>query len=119
MTRKIFLLKIFRGGKSKNNKGKGGKGKKGGKKETYDLIVNIDLAEWQLTDEQVSRFFRNDDIFVAGKNFLKIMNYQSWALPVIFHFFTNKKLFFCTFYKVNNLFLHQSYLKSPLPVKLI
>ena len=34
------------------------------------------------------------------------------------YFFTNKKWFFCTFYKVNNLFLHQSYLKSPLPVKL-
>ena len=29
-----------------------------------------------------------------------------------------KKIFFCTFYHVNNLFLHQSYLKSPLPVKL-
>ena len=43
---------------------------------------------------------------------------QSWALPVFFHFFNNRKLFFCTFYKVNNLFLHQSYLKSPLPVEL-
>ena len=43
---------------------------------------------------------------------------QSWALAVFFHFFTNKKLFFCTFFQVNNLFLHQSYLKSPLPVKL-
>ena len=43
---------------------------------------------------------------------------QSWALPVFFHFFNNKKWFFCTFYKVHNLFLHQSYLKSSLPVKL-
>ena len=43
---------------------------------------------------------------------------QSWALPVFFHFFNNKKLCICTFYQVNNLFLHQSYLKSPLPVKL-
>ena len=43
---------------------------------------------------------------------------QSWALPVFFHFFNNKKLFFCTFYQVSNLFLHQSYLKSPFPVKL-
>ena len=43
---------------------------------------------------------------------------QSWALPVFFHFFNNKKWFFCTFYQVNDLFLHQSYLKSPLPVKL-
>ena len=29
-----------------------------------------------------------------------------------------KNYFFCIFYKVNNLFLHQSYLKSPVPVKL-
>ena len=43
---------------------------------------------------------------------------QSWALPVFFHFFTNKKGLFCIFYQVNNQFLHQSYLKSPLPVKL-
>ena len=43
---------------------------------------------------------------------------QSWALPVFFSVFNNKKWLFCTFYQVNNLFLHQSYLKSPLPVKL-
>ena len=44
---------------------------------------------------------------------------QSWALEVVFlNFFTNKKMFFCIFYQINNLFLHQSYLKSPLPVKL-
>ena len=43
---------------------------------------------------------------------------QSWALEVFFNFFNNKKLFFCIFYQVNNLFLHQSYLKIPLPVKL-
>ena len=42
---------------------------------------------------------------------------QSWALPVFFNLFTNKKCF-CIFYQANNLFLHQSYLKSPLPVKL-
>ena len=30
----------------------------------------------------------------------------------------NKKLFFAILNKVKNLFLHQSYLKSPLPVKL-
>ena len=35
----------------------------------------------------------------------------------ILEFFTNKN-FFCIFYQVSNLFLHQSYLKSPLPVKL-
>ena len=43
---------------------------------------------------------------------------QSWALSVFFYFFNNKKWFFKIFYKVNNLYLHQSYLKSPLPVKL-
>ena len=36
----------------------------------------------------------------------------------IFNFFNNRKWFFGIFYKVNNLFLHQSYLKSTLPVKL-
>ena len=34
------------------------------------------------------------------------------------NFFNNKKLFCLHFFQVNNLFLHQSYLKSPLPVKL-
>ena len=43
---------------------------------------------------------------------------QSWALSEFFHFFNNKKWFFCILYKVDNLFLHQSYLKMPLPVKL-
>ena len=42
----------------------------------------------------------------------------SWALSVFFNFFTNKKLFLCFFYQVYNLFLHQSYLKTPLRVKL-
>ena len=35
-----------------------------------------------------------------------------------FFFFNNKKLFVCIFDKVMNPFLHQSYLKSRLPVKL-
>jgi hypothetical protein len=46
------LVAMRRGGKMKNAKGKGKKGAKG-KKEMYDLIVNIDLAEWRLTVEQV------------------------------------------------------------------
>ena len=33
-------------------------------------------------------------------------------------FFNNKKWFFYIFYQVNNLFLRQSYFKSPLPIKL-
>ena len=44
---------------------------------------------------------------------------QSWALSVFFNFFNNRKWFICIFKnKVNNLFLQQSYLKRPLPVKL-
>ena len=43
---------------------------------------------------------------------------QIWALSVFFNFFNDKKWFFGIFNKVNNLFLHQSYLKSPLPGKL-
>ena len=42
---------------------------------------------------------------------------QSWALSVFFNYFNNK-ICFPIFYKVNILFLHQSYLKSPLPAKL-
>ena len=43
---------------------------------------------------------------------------QSWALSVFLNIFNNKKWFYCIFHQINNLFLHQSYLKSPLPVKL-
>merc|ERR1712083_437603 len=42
-------------GHVKHIKVKGKKGKKS-KKETYDLIVNIDLQEWQLTNEQVAEY---------------------------------------------------------------
>ena len=41
---------LVRGGSKKNGKGK--KGMKKGKKESYDLIVNINLDEWKLTPEQ-------------------------------------------------------------------
>ena len=43
----MSLHRFFRGGSKKN-----GKGKKGMKKESYDLIVNINLDEWKLTPEQ-------------------------------------------------------------------
>ena len=43
---------------------------------------------------------------------------QSWALSVFLNFLLIKNDFFAFFYEVNNLFLHLSYLKSPLPVKL-
>ena len=43
---------------------------------------------------------------------------QSWALSVFFTFLNIKKWFLWIFDKVTNLFLCQSYLKSPLLVKL-
>ena len=43
---------------------------------------------------------------------------QSWALSVFLKFFNSKKRFFAFFFKVSDLFLHKSYSKSPLPVKL-
>ena len=43
---------------------------------------------------------------------------QSWALRYFLNFFNNTKWFLCIFYQVNKLFLQQSYLKSPLQVKL-
>lgn len=43
-----------KGGKTKAATAKGKKSMKGGKKESYDLIVNIDLEEWKLTPEQVA-----------------------------------------------------------------
>ena len=58
---KLFLnstqIKInifFRGGK---NKPGFKKGKKSTRKESYDLIVNIDMQEWNLTSEQVFSLF--------------------------------------------------------------
>ena len=47
-----------------------------------------------------------------------MLSEQSWALQVFISFFKDKNVFYCIFYKVNNLFLHQSYLKSVLQVKL-
>ena len=46
----FIALVLARGGSKKNGKGK--KGMKKGKKESYDLIVNINLDEWKLTPEQ-------------------------------------------------------------------
>ena len=82
-------------------------------------IVNFDahpLALWHLGTNGLKREFA----FVHAEAQYARAHHrdQSWALSVFFHFFNNKKWFFCTFYQVDNLFLHQSYLKSPLPVKL-
>ena len=51
---------------------------------------------------------------------LKIICYFNRAghFGYFLHFFNNKKWFYCIFHQINNLFLHQSNLKSPLPVKL-
>ena len=55
------------------------------------------------------------------RNWVLLPNWlQSWALSVYFWIFLIiKNDFLHFFYQVNSLFLHQSYLKSPLPVKLI
>ena len=47
---------FLRGGGKKNGKSK--KGHKKGKKEGYDLIVNINLEDWKLSPEQVNILFR-------------------------------------------------------------
>ena len=54
--------------------GKGKKSMKGGKKESYDLIVNIDLEEWKLTPEQV-RGKTEKNLFSNQNSALLIRNY--------------------------------------------
>ena len=39
---------------------------------------------------------------------------QLCAAVAFFNFFNNNKWFYCIFYQINNLFLHQSYLKPKL-----
>ena len=61
-------INLFRGSKAAGRgrgkmKGKGGM--VGGKKEMYDLIVNIDLEQWKLSDQQVGyniRLFYIDNL---------------------------------------------------------
>ena len=50
----MLNILYVRGGGKKNGKGK--KGHKKGKKEGYDLIVNINLEDWKLSPEQVNIF---------------------------------------------------------------
>ena len=54
LTSKLLNISFVRGGGKKNGKGK--KGHKKGKKEGYDLIVNINLEDWKLSPEQVNIF---------------------------------------------------------------
>ena len=51
LQRNAVHTNLFRGGKGKPGAAK--KGKKNARKESYDLIVNIDMQEWNLTREQV------------------------------------------------------------------
>ena len=48
---KFYKEYTFRGGKGKPGAKKGKK--VNARKESYDLIVNIDIQEWNLTTEQV------------------------------------------------------------------
>ena len=52
---KDLLMFPCRGGKGKPGANK--KGKKNARKESYDLIVNIDMQEWNLTREQVVIYY--------------------------------------------------------------
>ena len=54
LQRNAVHTNLFRGGKGKPGAAK--KGKKNARKESYDLIVNIDMQEWNLTREQVLHF---------------------------------------------------------------
>ena len=80
--------------------------------------ANIEFEFSILTHQSLTLTWRERRDNLASLQSQQLEVNQSWALPVFFHFFNNKKLFFCTFYQVNNLFLRQSYLKSPLPIKL-
>ena len=65
------------------------------------------FSDHMFTDcAESSPFFRQFSVFCRAGHFR------------YFVIFSIIKMIFCTFYQVNNLFLHQSYLKSPLPVKL-
>ena len=70
------------------------------------------MTVWQFPD-------RASFSSLAGANGWKwvgVPELDTWGIFVIFSIIKND---FCyIFYKVNNIFLHQSYLKSPLPVKL-
>ena len=49
---------------------------------------------------------------------LSLLGVRAGHFRYFLSFFNNKNDFFALFFQVNNQFLHQSYLKSPLPVKL-
>ena len=76
---------------------------------TIDCAVKLDVNIY--LKSQTSHYLLQDILNLASQYV------RQWR-SVFFNFSNNKKLFFLFFYKVNNLFLHQSYLKSPLPVKL-
>ena len=76
----------------------------------------LEKVFFNLYSKSASLFFSCSTSWVLTTNGSK--RYRAGHFRYFFHFFNNKKWFFCTFYKVNNLFLHQSYLKSPLPIKL-
>ena len=71
--------------------------------------LKIILKKWKTARRKGKMAFRKMKL---------TFNLQSWALSVFLKFFNNKKWYFGIFYQANNLFLHQSYLQSPLPVKL-
>ena len=81
------------------------------------IMVSVCVQSWTLAGIYCFSIIKKL-FFASSIKWMVVGHFQSWALPVFFYFFNNKKWFCCTFYQVNNLFLHQSYLKSPLQVKL-
>ena len=49
---------------------------------------------------------------------INLLTFRAGHFRYFLIFSITKNDFFCIFYQAYNLFLHQSYLKSPLPVKL-
>ena len=92
------------------------------KERRQPLKKDDDLLKTKTTFLKWQQPLKKDDPPKKGQRPLEKAVYcktrQSWALSVFFNIFHNKKIVYCNFYKVNNLFLHMSYLKSPLPVKL-
>ena len=91
--------------------------------ETYLIYMLMEEAAANFCVHKSSSYFQFNKSHceladIKLKLFWKNTSMQSWALSVFFNFFNNKKWFFFIFYTVDNLFLHRSYLKSPLPVKL-
>ena len=76
----------------------------------FHITISIILLHTLLHAVECSNIISINLLHNSGMRKKKLEE-QSWALEVFFNFFNNKNCFFAFFYQVNNLFLHQSYLK--------